>query len=74
MAAESAARRDARLPVREHSRRFDTTIAGSNNDYFPRSGSALSTTAGSARISQDFAAGAKCGPFVSFGTWSTTLP
>jgi hypothetical protein len=59
---------------RAESRRFDATIAGSNNDYSLPSDSALSTTAGSARISQDVAAGAKCGPFVSFGTWSTTLP
>ena len=45
---------------------------GSATDYFLRTGSALSTTAGAAKASVDVQAGAKCGPFVSFGTW--TLP
>jgi hypothetical protein len=53
--------------------RFDATIGGSISDYFLRANSALSKTAGSARTSVDAAVGARCGPFVSLGTWSTTL-
>jgi hypothetical protein len=34
----------------------------------------LSTTAGAAKVTQDAAVGAKCGPFVSFGTWNLVLP
>ncbi len=60
--------------ARDAGSRFDATIAGSNSDYFLRSTSTLSTTAGASKVSADVAAGAKCSPFVSFGTWTTTLP
>ncbi len=56
--------------------RFDATIAGSNRNYFLRTGSILSTTAGSARTSIDelLDSSAPCPtrPFISFGTWSIT--
>lgn len=60
--------------TRDAGSRFDATIGGSDSDYFLRQGAALSTTAGTSRLSVDKAAGAKCSAFVSFGTWSTTLP
>jgi hypothetical protein len=60
--------------TRDAGSRFDATIGGSNTNYYLRTGSALSTTAGSAKTTQDVLVGAKCGPFVSFGTWSITLP
>jgi hypothetical protein len=60
--------------TRDAGSRFDATIGGTNHDYFLRPALALSTTAGAAKVSQDVAAGAKCGPFVSFGTWTMTLP
>jgi hypothetical protein len=59
--------------TRDAGSRFDATIGGANSDYYLRSGSALSTTPGTSRTFVDKAAGSKCGPFVSFGTWSTTL-
>jgi hypothetical protein len=60
--------------TRDAGSRFDATIGGSNSDYFLRTGFALSTTAGAAKTTIDVQAGAKCGPYVSFGTWSETLP
>jgi hypothetical protein len=60
--------------TRDAGSRFDATINGSTSDYFLRTGFALSQTASSARTFGDVAAGPKCGPFVSFGTWSMTLP
>jgi hypothetical protein len=60
--------------TRDAGSRFDATIGPSNSNYFLRTGFALNTTAGAARVPQDIAAGPKCGPFVSFGTWTTTLP
>jgi hypothetical protein len=54
--------------------RFGVTIAGASTDYFLRGGFALDTSAGSAKQSVDAGVGAKCGPFVPFGTWSITLP
>jgi hypothetical protein len=60
--------------TRDAGSRFDATIGGTNSDYFLRPSSVLSRTAGSAKVSTDVAAGAKCGPFVSFGTWNITLP
>jgi hypothetical protein len=59
---------------RDAGSRFDATIGGTNHDYFLRPGLALSTTAGAAKVSQDVNAGARCGPFVSFGTWNVVLP
>ena len=59
---------------RDAGTRFDATIGGSNNDYFLLSTSTLSTTAGASRVSKDVVAGPNCGPFVSFGTWSMSLP
>ena len=58
--------------TRDAGSRFGIPNSGSATDYFLRTGSALSTTAGAAKASVDVQAGAKCGPFVSFGTW--TLP
>lgn len=60
--------------TRDAGSRFDATINGTNNNDFLRTGDTLSTTAGSARTFKDVSVGAKCGPFVSFGTWSTALP
>ena len=60
--------------TRDAGSRFDATVLGTNSNYYLRTGNALSTTAGSSKASVDVNAGAKCGPFVSFGTWSTTLP
>ena len=62
--------------TRDAGSRFDVTLAPSviSSDYFLRSGSALSTTAGTARTFVDMAAGAKCSAYKSFGTWSITLP
>ena len=54
--------------------RFDATIGGTNSDYYLRSSSVLSTTAGAAKVANDVAAGPKCGPFASFGTWNIALP
>jgi uncharacterized Zn-binding protein involved in type VI secretion len=63
---------------RDAGTRFDATIGGTTNDYFLRSGSALSTTAGSSRTSADAlvnsSAPCPARPFTSFGTWSSTLP
>ena len=60
--------------ARDAGSRFDATIGGSTSDYFLRTGFALSTTAGTAKTSRDVAVGQRCGPFVSFGTWSLALP
>ena len=60
--------------TRDAGSRFDATINGSSSDYFLRTGGVLITTAGSSKTFSNAAVGAKCGPFVSFGTWSTTLP
>jgi hypothetical protein len=63
---------------RDAGSRFDATIGGTTSDYFLRSGSALSTTAGSSQKSADvfvnIAAPCPVRPFTSFGTWSITLP
>jgi len=60
--------------TRDAGSRFDATIGGINSDYFLRTGQLLSTAAGTSRTFVDKAAGKKCGPFVSFGTWSAPLP
>jgi hypothetical protein len=60
--------------TRDAGSRFDATIGGSTSNYFLRSAFALSTTAGAAQTSRDVSVGGKCGPFVSFGTWTKTLP
>jgi len=56
--------------------RFDATIGGSNSNYYLRTGSLLSTTAGSSRVSIDAFVNdtAPCPdrPFTAFGTWSIT--
>lgn len=54
--------------------RFDAMIASSSGTYYPITGSALSTSAGSSRKFLDTAAGAKCSPYKPFGSWSITLP
>ena len=63
---------------RDAGSRFDATIDGSNDDYYLRSGFALSKTAGSSRVSNDVTVNslAPCParPFSSFGTWSIALP
>jgi hypothetical protein len=54
--------------------RFDATI-GSPATYFLRDGFSLATTPGPGpKKTVDVAAGAKCSPYKTFGTWSTTLP
>ncbi len=60
--------------TRDAGTRFDATIDGINANWFLRTGNALSMTAGTAKASVDVQAGAKCSPFVSFGTWTTTIP
>jgi virginiamycin B lyase len=63
---------------RDAGSRFDATIEGTTSNYFLRSGSALSTTAGSAKIFADVvvnsAVACPARPFTSFGTWSVALP
>jgi hypothetical protein len=59
--------------TRDAGSRFDATIGGSNSDYFLRSGFALNTAAGSAKVFVDTEAGPKCSAFKSLGTWNTTL-
>jgi hypothetical protein len=54
--------------------RFDVTI-GSPATYFLRDGFSLATAPGPGpKKTVDVAAGAKCGPYKTFGTWSMTLP
>jgi hypothetical protein len=60
--------------TRDAGSRFDAVVGGTNTDYFLRENSALSSTAGAAKLSVDRAAGGKCGAFTSFGSWSRTLP
>jgi hypothetical protein len=60
-------------PSRDAGSRFDATISGSDSNYFLRSAFALSTAAGSARISLDKPVGAQCSPFTSLGTWITAV-
>jgi len=53
--------------------RFDATIEGSNSDYYLRNNFVLSTAVGiGPKQKIDVAAGAKCSPFKTFGTWSIT--
>ena len=54
--------------------RFGATIGGTSSSYYLHPAFALSTTAGAAKVSQDVALVAKCGPLVRFGTWNITLP
>jgi hypothetical protein len=54
--------------------RFDATLGGMTVDYFLRQDFSLSTAAGALPHSIDAATGGRCGPFVSLGTWSLTLP
>ena len=64
--------------TRDAGSRFDATIASSTNDYFLRSGFALSTTAGTSKNFLDVfvnsAVACPSRPFTAFGTWSITLP
>jgi hypothetical protein len=53
--------------------RLGAAIGEASSVYFLRNGSALSTTPGNSRTSVDVAVGARCGPFVPFGTWSLDL-
>jgi streptogramin lyase len=70
-AVDSGASRDA-------GSRFDATIGNTTNDYFLRTGLALSTTPGSSRTFADVllnsAALCPSRPFTSLGTWTTTFP
>jgi hypothetical protein len=50
------------------------SIGGLPTDYFLRANLGLSATPGAARLFVDRSAGARCSPFKSFATWSTTLP
>jgi hypothetical protein len=63
---------------RDAGSRFDATIADTTSNYFLRSGSALSTTAGSSKTSADVvvnsAVACPARPFTSFGTWSVAVP
>ena len=63
---------------RDAGSRFDATIGATTIDYFLRSGSALSTTAGSYGTSADAfvnsSAPCPARTFTSLGTWSRTLP
>jgi hypothetical protein len=58
-------------PTRDAGSRFDATIGVTNSTYFLVESSALSTTAGTSRLFVDKAVGARCGTFVSFGSWTT---
>ena len=54
--------------------RFDATI-GTPRTYFLRDAFALATTPGPGpKKTIDVAAGAKCSPYKTFGTWTTTIP
>jgi len=54
--------------------RFAATI-GSPKTYFLRDAFALATSPGPGpKKTIDVLAGAKCSPYKTFGTWSTTLP
>ena len=59
--------------ARDAGSRFAAVIGASNVDFLLRETYALDTTAGSSRLSIDKAVEARCGAFMSFGTWSTTL-
>lgn len=53
---------------------FDATLGGSNSNYYLLNNSILSTAAGTGpQQSSNVAAGAKCSPFKSFGTWTKTI-
>jgi dipeptidyl aminopeptidase/acylaminoacyl peptidase len=53
--------------------RFDATIGGSTSDYFLLDNFLLGTSVGPGpKKTIDVAAGAKCSPFKSFGTWTLT--
>jgi hypothetical protein len=54
--------------------RFSATVGSTSSTYYLRSGSVLSTTAGTTHTSVDAVVGPPCGAFVSFGTWSLILP
>src|SRR5439155_16923518 len=59
----------------EANSRFDATIGGNPRTYFLRDAFALATSPGPGpKKTADVAAGAKCSPYKTFGTWSTTLP
>ncbi len=60
--------------TRDAGSRFDATIGGVTKDYFLRSGFVLNTINGTSKLSIDKAVGSRCGPFVSFGTWSMKVP
>jgi hypothetical protein len=73
-------RRSARgqRPRPDAGSRFDTTLDGANDDYYLRSGFALSKTAGSSRVFADVPVNSPlpcpARPFSPFGTWSISLP
>jgi hypothetical protein len=72
--------------TRDAGSRFGVTTGGSSTDHFLRNGFALSTTAGSSRLSADAAVNSKVAcnvefpnfppdrPYTEIGTWSVTLP
>lgn len=53
--------------------KFDATIDGTDTTYHLLDGFVLGTPAGSSTKTVSVAAGAKCSPFKSFGTWTITL-
>jgi len=55
--------------------RFDATIGGNPRTYFLRDAFVLATSPGTGpKKTIDVAAGAKCSPYKTFGTWTTTIP
>ena len=55
--------------------RFDATIGGNPRTYFLRDAFVLATSPGPGpKKTIDVAAGAKCSPYKTFGTWTTTIP
>jgi predicted extracellular nuclease len=68
---------------RDAGSRFDATLGGQTDNYFPRTSFALGTSAGSSRtfIDQTVDSKVPCGatppftrPFSPFGTWTLTVP
>jgi len=59
---------------RDTGSRFSATIGSATSAYYLRTGSVLSTTAGTTHTSVDAVVGPPCGPFAPFGTWSVVLP
>ena len=63
-------------PARDAGSRFNAILGGGETDYFLRDGFALSSTAGSSKLSLDATVNSvspcPSRPFIAFGTWSIT--